>query len=298
MLDIEDLTALMHSWLIHLAAQHKSPETIKSYRKGVRQFLDWSQRHGVKPALDTDTVSAFVADLLDDGKAPSTARLRQLAVRRFSAWLADEDEIDRDLLIGVKPPKLDVKVVDELDEDELRALIKACSGKTLACKRDEAIVRLMSETGARAGEIVNMHTGDVDVIRGLAVIRRGKGAKGRHIPFGPATGAAIDRYLRARRRHRHADGPRLWLGEQSRGFTYDALYKSLKTRARAAGIDRFHPHQLRHTWASRWLAAGGSEQGAMAVGGWSRRDMLDRYTQATTEKRAADEARRLGLGDL
>jgi integrase/recombinase XerD len=298
MLDHDDLAALMDSWFVHLAAQRKSPQTITAYRKGVRQFLAWCHTEDVKPALDPATVAAFVAALLDDGKAPTTARLRQLAVRRFSAWLADEDEIDRDLLIGVKPPKVDTKVVDDLDEDQLRALIKACAGKSLSCKRDEAIVRLMSETGARAGEVVNMHTGDIDVIRGLAVIRRGKGGAGRHIPFGPATGAAIDRYLRARRKHRHAAGPRLWLGEQSRGFSYDALYKSLKARARVAGIDDFHPHQLRHTWASRWLAAGGSEQGAMAVGGWARRDMLDRYTKATTEKRAADESRRLGLGDL
>lgn len=35
----------------------------------------------------------------------------------------------------------------------------------------------------------------------------------------------------------------------------------------------------------------------MAVPGWGRRDMIDRYTRATSERRAADEARRLGLGD-
>jgi integrase/recombinase XerD len=34
---------------------------------------------------------------------------------------------------------------------------------------------------------------------------------------------------------------------------------------------------LRHTAAHRWLAAGGTEGGLMAVAGWSRRDMLDRY---------------------
>jgi integrase/recombinase XerD len=35
----------------------------------------------------------------------------------------------------------------------------------------------------------------------------------------------------------------------------------------------------------------------MAVAGWTRRDMIDRYTRATAPDRAADEARRLGLGD-
>ena len=55
---------------------------------------------------------------------------------------------------------------------------------------------------------------------------------------------------------------------------------------------------MRHTAADRWLTAGGSEGGLMAVAGWSRPDMLLRYTRARAEQRAADEARRLNLGDL
>jgi hypothetical protein len=36
----------------------------------------------------------------------------------------------------------------------------------------------------------------------------------------------------------------------------------------------------------------------MAVAGWTRPDMLIRYTQAQASARAADEAKRLQLGDL
>ena len=59
-----------------------------------------------------------------------------------------------------------------------------------------------------------------------------------------------------------------------------------------------HVTVLRHTAASRWLSAGGTEGGLMAVAGWSSRDMLDRYARATASKRAAAEARTLGLGQL
>jgi integrase len=58
------------------------------------------------------------------------------------------------------------------------------------------------------------------------------------------------------------------------------------------------PHRLRHTAAHRWLAAGGSESGLMAMAGWTRSDMLVRYTRARAAERAADEARRLNLGAL
>lgn len=298
MLTHAELSSLLDSWLLRLAAERKSPATIKCYRDGVRQFLDYCTDTGIQPRLDQDTLAGFVNVVLAAGRAPATARLRQLAVRLFSAWLAEEDEIDRDLLLGVKPPKLDEKVIDELDETQLRALIAACSGKTLADKRDEAIVRLMSETGARAGEIIGLNVPDVDVSRGLAVVRKAKGGKARTVPFGPMTGAAIDRYLRARRRHPRADGPRLWLGERGHQFGYDALWRTLRRRAHAAGIDEFHPHMLRHTFAGRWLELGGTEGGLMSVAGWSRREMIDRYARQTSEKRAQDEARRLGLGDL
>ena len=60
----------------------------------------------------------------------------------------------------------------------------------------------------------------------------------------------------------------------------------------------FHPHLLRHTAAHRWLAAGGSEGGLVAVAGWTRADMLTRYTKARASDRAADEARRLDLGNI
>jgi integrase/recombinase XerD len=36
----------------------------------------------------------------------------------------------------------------------------------------------------------------------------------------------------------------------------------------------------------------------MATAGWANRQMLDRYAAATRAERAADEARRLGLGNL
>ena len=177
-------------------------------------------------------------------------------------------------------------------------MIDACSGKAFIDKRDEAVLRLMIETGLRAGEVVAMQLDDVDIVRGMATIRRGKGGRGRVVPFSAQTRRCLDRYLRARRGHRLADSAVFWLGDRGKGFSYDGLHSALAARARQAGLEGFHPHLLRHTAASRWLAAGGSEGGLMSVAGWTRRDMLDRYTRATAAERAADEARRLNLGDI
>ncbi len=293
-----DLPGLLDSWLLALRAERKSPQTLKAYGDGVRRFLAWAEAAGRPPSLDRSTLSGFVAALLDEGAQPATAVSRQLAVRRFSAWLTEEGEQAADGLLGAKPPKIDVAVVPVLTEDQLRAMLAACAGPDLRDRRDEAILRLMIETAARAGEVVGLRVSDLNLRAGTAVVVRGKGGRGRTLPFGPQAGRSLDRYLRLRRAHRLAGTDALWLGDRGKEFTYYALDKTLKMRAERAGVEGFHAHVLRHTAASRWLAAGGSEGGLMAVAGWRRREMLDRYTAATASDRAATESRSLGLGDL
>jgi integrase/recombinase XerD len=289
---------LAESWLVHLRAERKSPATLRIYRAGVRAYLAWCADSGQPAILDRNLVAAFTADLLDQGAEPATAQARHLAVRRFSKWLAAEGELPADPLDGMRPPKLDSKVVPVLSDDQLRALLRACEGRTLRDRRDEALVRLLAETGLRAGECVALRLDDVDVLGGTLLVRRGKGGAGRLVPFSAQTARALDRYLRLRRGHVLADTSALWLGEQGRGLGYDGLYRTLRKRARAAGIVNFHPHVFRHTAASRWLAAGGSEGGLMTVAGWKRRDMIDRYAATTRASRAVEEARRLDLGHL
>lgn len=294
---LPDLVALIPSWQLHLRAERKAAGTLKLYLAGVTMYLDFCGTHAVEP-LTRSALNAFVVALLDGGAEASTARSRQLAVRRFSAWLVEEDEIDTDPFDGIKPPKLDVRAVRPLSDDELKAILKACSGPDLRDRRDEAIVRLMLETGIRAGELVSMRLSDVDLAASRALIPRGKGGKGRVVPIGSHSAKAIDRYIRLRRGHVSASSEMLWLGERGKNFAYDALHKSLGYRADIAGVEGFHPHRLRHTAAHRWLAAGGTEGGLMAIAGWTRPDMLIRYTRAGAADRAAVEAARLNLGEI
>jgi site-specific recombinase XerD len=295
---VPDLPGLLTSWKIALKADRKSPQTIDAYTTGVRLFLRWCDEHGHTAALDRALVRTWIADLLAAGAEPATARSRQMALRRFSAWLEEEGEIDRDELLGIKPPKLDTKVVDRLTDDACSRLVKACAGRLFIDRRDEAIARLMLETGLRAGEVLGLAVDDIDLARGLVRVRRGKGGTGRMVPIGPQSARSIDRYVRMRRAHRLAHTEALWLGDNGQTLGYHGLRVSLGRRAELAGIKGFHLHLLRHTAASRWLAAGGSEGGLMAVAGWSSRDMIDRYTKSTAAERAAAEARGLGLGDL
>lgn len=294
----DEYAALLGSWELSLRAERKSKETLKAYLTGARQYLTWCLENDATPDLIRTTVNAFTAHLVDLGREGSTVRNRQLAVRRFSAWLADEGEIDRDDLLGIKPPQLDVKVVNPLSDEELVALIDVCKGKEFRERRDEALIRLMAEAFLRASETVDMTVSGTKITEGRALIVRGKGGKGRWVYFGTQTARALDRYLRLRRTHRLAGTDAFWLGDRGKGLGYYGLYWALQYRAGLIGLEDFNPHRLRNTGATRWLRAGGSEGGLMAMAGWARRDMIDRYTRATASERAADEARGLNLGDL
>jgi site-specific recombinase XerC len=301
----DEVASLLESWTTHLQAERKSPHTIRTYTTGVRLYVQWCSNQsakngrlnaGLNIGFDRPSVEAFTAALLADGAEPGTALARQRGVRRFSAWLAEEGEIERDDLTGMRPPKQDDKMPAELSTGQVKALLATCGVKEFHDIRDTAIIRLMTESMVRSSELLSMLTTDVDIRAGTAIVRRGKGGKGRIVPFGPQTGRALDRYARARRRHKHAGSPMFWLG--ARGpLAYTALYATVKRRGARAGVD-VHPHMLRATGAIRWRAAGGSVPGLLTVAGWSSLEMAQRYVRAAESRLAVDEAHRLDLGDL
>ena len=292
-------------WQTALRAENKAPGTIAIYADGATRYLNWCVAHDHLP-MSRAALNQWIAGLLDTGSAPGTARIRQLAVRRFASWLTAGREIRNDPFPGVKAPRVEPPLVEPLTDDELRALIGTCAVAAVGARaeytlhhhRDEAIIRLMFETAIRSGEPISLQLEDIDLIGRLIAIRRGKGGRGRVIPIGQATTEALVRYLGDREQHPLAAAPDLWLGNRGRQFGPDGLSRSLRRRAARAGVEGFRPHRLRHTAAHRWLAAGGSESGLMALAGWTRTDMLVRYTRARASERAAGEARRLNLGEL
>ena len=150
----DEARELCESWIIHLQAERKSAHTIRGYTDGLRLYIVWCEDNGRKVELERRPVEEWVAWQLQGGRtvrgtpgsnprdpleaATVTARLR--GVRRFSAWLAEEDD-GTDRIAGVRPPKLDDKVPDAVTAEQLAALQATCKSRdptTSATRRSSA----------------------------------------------------------------------------------------------------------------------------------------------------------------
>lgn len=285
---------LLHSWEIAMRAERKAPRTIHLYLTQARAFIAWCGGMDSPARFDRHSIQAFLS-AESERLAANSLLTRYKGLRQLAVWLHDEGETATMVMEGMTQPKVEDQPVPLLPEEQLRTLLRACEGTTYADRRDMAVTRLLLDSGARAGEIVDLNLEDVD-LKGGTIHLIGKGGRSRTVPFGANTARALDRYLRARRSHRFASSSRLWLGQRG-PMTYDGIAQALRVRARSARVEGFHPHALRHLLAHRWLSAGGSELGLQDIAGWRSGEMIRRYAASARGERAQAEHRRLGLGE-
>ena len=63
-----DLAELLSSWELHLRAERKSGQTVKSYGDGVRAYLSWCAANGRPAAIDRCQLREFIDGLLTAGQ--------------------------------------------------------------------------------------------------------------------------------------------------------------------------------------------------------------------------------------
>lgn len=293
-----EVEPLLASWMRSLRAKGRSPKTLESYSLSVRSFTQWCHDNGrpLDPAEQTrGEVQDYIAHVLDT-RSQGTAGVRYRSLRQWFKWLASEDEAD-DITDGMTHPKLDTVPVPIITDDDLRALLDVTKGRDFTQRRDHALLRVLIDTGMRRGELAGLTLADVDLDAQVLLVRRTKTGTGRLVPIGAKSTAALDRYLRVRARHRHADKPQLWLGLHG-PLSGEGVRQMVMTRCKEAGVPHVHVHQFRHTAAHRWLMAGGQEQDLARIAGWTPGSpMLGRYGASAASERAKQAHRTIAPGD-
>ena len=288
------LDTLMESWALHLRSTGKSERTLEAYLSSTQLLVDYLNANGMPTSASKvrrEHIEAFIVDHAVT-HSPATVSLRYRSIKRFWGWLTEEGECERNPMERMEPPRVPEVPVPLITDDQLRAMFKCCAGKSLEDKRDTALLRLFTDSGARLSEVAGLRVSDVNLKAGEAVVT-GKGDRRRIIMFGPTAARDLDRYMRARK---GTSSQALWLGRKG-AMTPSGVRQALQGRAKQAGVAGFHPHVLRHVFSHTWLANGGGESDLMQLNGWRSAQMVRRYASSAANERARDAYRRMQPGE-
>ena len=187
----------------------------------------------------------------------------------------------------VRTPRLDRKLPNFLDEDEVQRILEAVDETLPSGRRDRALLETLYGGGLRVSEATGLDLKDLQPDESFAVVR-GKGAKERLAPLGACAFRAIDNYLPDRsdllcRLGRETEA--LFVNKNGTRLDVRSVRRILSMRASVAGITRpITPHTLRHSFATHLLNRGADLRAVQELLGHANLTSTQVYTHVTTHR--------------
>ncbi|HET6305368.1 MAG TPA: tyrosine-type recombinase/integrase [Myxococcota bacterium] len=299
--------------------RNASDQTRRAYTGEVRRFLDSGDGARDLARVRPDDVRRHLASF--HGRlAPASLGRKLAALRTFFRFCVREGVAASDPSAGLPAPRAVAGLPRPLSVDDCELLAEGPPGAeegppgaegppgpkvppgaasapapgprarraALRALRDRALVETLYGAGLRVGELVALAVRDVDLPRGDARVW-GKGGKERVVPLPAAARAALEAYLRERRRPGLLGEP-LFASLRAPGGAVRRLAdrdvrRILARRARLAGVaDRVHPHRLRHSYATHLLDMGAGLREIQELLGHASLSTTQRYTAVSAQR--------------
>jgi integrase len=187
--------------------------------------------------------------------SPNTVKHLLSDARCFFNWCVDDGLLDYSPVPRRLMPRIQERPPDRLRDDEVERVVAVADPHGF-------VVRLALGTGARWGELVRMQSTDIQ--NGEVVIHQTKSGKMRRVPLT----AELQREL---------------CGRVGRLVPFASPGQFNSAVKRMSGVQDFHVHRLRHTFACRYLERGGSLAVLQELLGHSTVVMTQRYARVSHE---------------
>jgi integrase/recombinase XerC/integrase/recombinase XerD len=249
---------LVRQYLMHHEDRNHSAKTVRWYSDMLGRFVASLGPDARLRDIDADAIRSYQRAVRESGKGKFTVHAYARTLKTFLRWLRREGYCSQplhELVQMPKVPKYEDVTIEVLTDQEVERLLATLDPSTDVGSRNRAMVCLMLESGLRLEEITNLAVDDVH-IKDMFVKVHGKGDKEAYVPIGTTTQKALERYIAHFRVPSSARTRTLFLNIYGEPLKYETIKTIFDRLAKKTGIDRLHPHLLRHTAATRMLANG------------------------------------------
>ena len=175
-------------------------------------------------------------------------------IKAFFSHLYAEQVIRKNPLKDLKNVKPERKAKVMLEDNELKQFFRSFDLTKFDQYRDWIIARLIFDTGARIGELLEVVPADIDLRSNAILLRKTKSGKQRFVYYSQKTRNHLKSWLNYK--DRYTDSPYVFPTNRGTKLRIEGLERSFRLRSRDVGL-QITPHLLRNNFAKRYLINGG-----------------------------------------
>ena len=250
----------------------QAPKTYRWYHESLTQLWAFLEPQGLTTVAQFNerAVNLFRTHLRKRGVTDNTVSNRMRALRAFGRWLHRSGWVEHDPLENVKIPQSTKPHFDLIPDHVRSQLFALYSPNTFLGARNLAMLAVLSDTGLRREELVNVLEKNVDLDGQMVRVFSDKVEEWRYVPLTTESTALIRNYVKWRGRYfnrparARVDGDENRREKVNRSITCQQLFvawngTALKPQSLMQILERaskklgyrIHAHLFRHDWITR-----------------------------------------------
>ena len=254
--------------------------TIKSYQLDLTDFFRYVESKKINYLTITNhDVREYLKYLDSCNLKNSTISRRISTLRTFYNYLVDENIVENNVFHNVKNPKLEKKLPNYLNYNEMEELLESIDISTSEGLKRRLLIEMFYSTGCRVSEMINVKISDIDFTNKTIRIM-GKGSKERIVYFGDYASKYLENYLSKVKCDKYLfttkNGEKLTVNEVEQIVKDIMKHISIKTHVT--------PHTLRHTFATHLLNNGADIKTVQELLGHANLSTTGIYTHVSSDR--------------